>query len=375
LNPWGIREVGNKIEIVSLTSGGSSGGASAALSGSLLNLVTAADGGGSIRIPAGYVGAFGLKPTRGLVPVSEGQQFGSVPYFPFVHFGPLTKSVLDAALILDITAGYHPHDPYSLPKPPYSFYKSINNVNYTKQKANQPQKSQQQQQQQQMKKLKIAFSKDLGYVSYVDPIILKSVEDGLKVWRSLGHTVEYVDITLPDVGQNWGTSMSSQQAVIIGEYLDDTNAKRLEAGNPPLELEKSLSILWESASQTGLRDLSELMKQANEMNHKLSELFSIYDILITPALPVSPFSASGPSPSEPFSDPFHFAGFLYPFNVSGHPACVVRCGMDTRLPSLNLPISMQLVAERHQDLQLLMAAREYEIGAKPFDSWPIVPKL
>ncbi|HEX7668604.1 MAG TPA: amidase, partial [Polyangiaceae bacterium] len=94
------------------TPGGSSGGSAAALAGEMLPLVTASDGGGSIRIPASFVGAFGLKPS-----------FGRVPRGPFenwfhgatVCYGPLTKTVEDGALFLDVVAGYDAHDPTSLP--------------------------------------------------------------------------------------------------------------------------------------------------------------------------------------------------------------------------------------------------------------------
>ena len=97
-NPWNL----------SKTPGGSSGGSAAIIAGRIAPLVTAADGGGSIRIPATFVGAFGLKPTFGRVPCDEMKQFGMAKILHCVHFGPLTRSVEDAALYLDLTCGYHP---------------------------------------------------------------------------------------------------------------------------------------------------------------------------------------------------------------------------------------------------------------------------
>src|SRR5262249_46766628 len=107
-NPWNL----------SRTPGGSSGGSAAAIAGGLVPLATASDGGGSIRIPACYVGAFGLKPT-----------FGRVPRTPLMLrewidttvYGPLTRTVTDAALFLDAVAGPDPRDPDSLPHPGYSY--------------------------------------------------------------------------------------------------------------------------------------------------------------------------------------------------------------------------------------------------------------
>jgi len=100
------------------TPGGSSGGSAAALAAAVLPLVTASDGGGSIRIPASFTGAFGLKPSFGRVPrgPADHWDYGSTSVY-----GPLTKTVEDAALVLDQIAGPSPYDPNSLPAPGLSY--------------------------------------------------------------------------------------------------------------------------------------------------------------------------------------------------------------------------------------------------------------
>ncbi|MBN2397922.1 MAG: amidase, partial [Deltaproteobacteria bacterium] len=94
-NPWNIER----------TPGGSSGGSAAAVAAGMVPVATGSDGGGSIRIPASYTGCFGIKPSYGRIPM------GPLPILsmnPIVALGPLTRTVEDAALYLDCTAGYHP---------------------------------------------------------------------------------------------------------------------------------------------------------------------------------------------------------------------------------------------------------------------------
>src|SRR4029450_1867501 len=95
------------------TPGGSSGGSSAAIAGGVVSLVTASDGGGSVRLPASFTGCFGLKPSWGRIP-NESDHW--VMDDTAVQ-GPLTRTVEDAALFLDLVAGPHPSDPNSLPHP------------------------------------------------------------------------------------------------------------------------------------------------------------------------------------------------------------------------------------------------------------------
>ena len=109
-SPWNLER----------TPGGSSGGSAAALAAGVLPLVTSSDGGGSVRIPASFVGAFGLKPTFGRIPV------GPITHWTYgdtTHYGATTKTVEDAALFLDQVAGPSPYDPKSLPDPGLSYFK------------------------------------------------------------------------------------------------------------------------------------------------------------------------------------------------------------------------------------------------------------
>ena len=111
-SPWNLER----------TPGGSSGGSSAALAGGVLPLVTSSDGGGSIRIPASFTGAFGLKPSQGRIPRGpmKAWDYGSTAVY-----GPLTRTVEDGALFLDLVAGPSPCDPGSLPHPGLSYREEL----------------------------------------------------------------------------------------------------------------------------------------------------------------------------------------------------------------------------------------------------------
>jgi aspartyl-tRNA(Asn)/glutamyl-tRNA(Gln) amidotransferase subunit A len=110
-NPWDL----------SKTPGGSSGGSAAAVAARMVPVCTAADGGGSIRIPGTFTGTFALKPTFGRVPMTEGDSLGMTKFVDCVHFGCVTRSVLDTAIYLDAVVGEHWKDKDSLPAPAYSY--------------------------------------------------------------------------------------------------------------------------------------------------------------------------------------------------------------------------------------------------------------
>ena len=108
-NPWDTAR----------TPGGSSGGAAAAVAAGLGPIALSSDGGGSIRIPASFCGVFGIKPTYGRVPRNPGG------WSTMTHRGPMTRTVADAALALDVMAGHEPDDPYSVPDYPGSFLDEV----------------------------------------------------------------------------------------------------------------------------------------------------------------------------------------------------------------------------------------------------------
>jgi len=337
-NPWNLQ----------LTPGGSSGGSSAALAAKLCPLVTASDGGGSIRIPATFVGAFGMKPTYGRVPLNNLHQFQMTHFLHCVHFGPLTRSVEEAALILDITAGYHPSDPFSLPKPTESYLSLVRGGKLPKGKGKDG-------------KLRVAFSRDLGYVSGCQTDIMRNVENALKVFTRLGHEViEAKEIVLPDLGLSWALGMGVQEYHALINHLE---------GHLDL-VDRSMRVGWEMSKNLTVSEISDIMREVFTLNKVLEDVFHKYDLLITPAMGIDPFPAAGPMTGgvngKDFDSIVHAVGYNYPFNFSGHPACVLRCGYS----DAKLPVGIQFVAERQQDGFLLQVAKLFEEQVKPFNIWP-----
>ncbi|MHA1673336.1 MAG: amidase, partial [Promethearchaeota archaeon] len=116
-NPWNLAK----------TTGGSSGGAAAAVAAGLSPLALASDGGGSIRHPAAICGVYGLKPHKGRVSTYQNTPLKAISGFQTTHYGPITRNVEDAALMLDVLKGPYIFDPYSLPSQPGSYLESLKN--------------------------------------------------------------------------------------------------------------------------------------------------------------------------------------------------------------------------------------------------------
>src|SRR5687768_14854986 len=152
-NPW------NKAK----TPGGSSGGAAAAIAAGMAPLAVGTDGGGSIRIPCGFTGIFGIKPSFGRVPAWPLSPFGTV-----AHVGPMTRSVADAALMLNVLALPDARDSHALPYEPRDYRAGLGGG---------------------VQDLRIAYSANLGYAK-VDAEVDKLVRDAVKVFAELGARVE-----------------------------------------------------------------------------------------------------------------------------------------------------------------------------------------
>ncbi|MGH3442864.1 MAG: amidase, partial [Nitriliruptorales bacterium] len=148
------------------TAGGSSGGSAAAVALGMAPLATGTDGGGSIRIPAGFSGIAGLKPTFGRVPHYPPSPFGTL-----AHAGPMAWTVADVALMLDVMVGPDARDWQALPPPGHSFTDALG---------------------QPFGDLRVAYSETLGFVE-VDPEVAAAVGRAAEAFEALGATVEAVD--------------------------------------------------------------------------------------------------------------------------------------------------------------------------------------
>ena len=318
------------------TPGGSSGGSAAALAGCVCPLVTASDGGGSIRIPASFTGSFGLKPS-----------FGRVPRGPLEHWdfqdtavaGPLTKTVGDAALLLDLTAGPSPWDPNSLPAPGLSYAAAL---------------------EEELPELRIGFSPDLGY-AVVQSDVAAAVLEAAHVFEKLGHGLAPAPGGPPPLGREWGMLGAFELAAELCEHL------------PGREEEFGRGFI--AGVKTGWQMTPERWRAIGDqrvaLNRWCAETFERFDLLLTPTVPYDPPPARGPFPdqTEGRSQPWAgVASFTIPFNLSWHPAATVRAGLSRK----GLPIGLQIVGPRHRDDLVLRAARAFERERPWHPHWPAI---
>lgn len=323
-NPWNLER----------SPGGSSGGASAAIAGGLLPLATGGDGGGSIRLPASMTGCFGLKPSYGRVP-SEHPGIWVVD--DTMCRGPLTRSVADAALHLDVVVGAHPLDANSLPHPGHSYLDVLEDL---------------------PRGLRVAFSPDLGF-AVVQGDIAEVVYDAARVFEGLGHSFEEPKLEAPNLGRDWSRVGALETWPELSDKLPEHEHEFGRAFIQGVKLGKEISPdRW-----------AKMRRRRFELGRWCAEIFERFDLLLTPTLPFDPPPAKGPFPAETEGrpqPPVGVASFTIPFNLSWHPAASVRAGFSRA----GLPVGLQIVAARHRDDLVLQAARAFERERPWAEHWP-----
>ncbi len=322
-NPWNLER----------TPGGSSGGSSAAISGGIVPLATASDGGGSVRIPATFTGCFGHKPSYGRIP--NGPEDAWTMDDTAVH-GPLTRTVEDAAIHLDAVVGDHPLDPNSLPHPGFRYRDVLEDLPSS---------------------LRIAFSPDLGY-GVVQSDVARVVEEATQVFAARGHRVERIEGGPPEVGRDWGLSGAFELLSKLEPLLPDHEASFGRGFIGGVKAGAAMTpALW-----------GHMKKRREALNRWCAETFATYDLLLTPTVPYDPPAARGPLTMEieGRQQPASNVGtFTIPFNLSWHPAASVRAGLS----DTGLPVGMQIVGPRLRDDTVLQAARAFERD-RPWQTWP-----
>jgi aspartyl-tRNA(Asn)/glutamyl-tRNA(Gln) amidotransferase subunit A len=304
------------------------------MAGCVVPLVTASDGGGSIRIPASFTGCFGLKTSFGRIP---GGPDTAWEYQDTSVYGPLTKSVEDAALFLDQVVGASPCDPNSLPHPGISYLEAV--------RGELP------------RGLRVGYSADLGY-AVVQSDVAAAFDDNVCVFEKLGHKLRRIDDGPPPLGREWAVTGAFQLASKLYRYLPE---REQDFGRTFIQGIKACQHV--TAEAWGKQ--AELRAQLNDW---CAKVFDEIDVLLTPTVPYDPPPAKGPFPDETEGRTQILAGvaaFTIPFNLSWHPAATVRMGLSRK----GLPMGMQIVAPRHRDDLALQMARAFE-RERPWKSWP-----
>lgn len=320
-NPWNPER----------TPGGSSGGSAAAVASGMVPLATAADGGGSIRIPACYTGCFGLKPTYGRVPKGWPKM---VEFSDTIVWGPITRTVRDAALYMDAVVGPHPADSDSLPHPGMAYADVLDRLPHG---------------------LCAAFSPTLG-LTILEPGVRREVEAAVTAFASFGCAVEEFTEPFPDITIAWLTLFGAELFAKVSPIYE---ARHGDWG-------ESFARLVELARYTTVDQLGNIQRERAALNRFVGRIFERYDLLLTPTLPTVAFRAEGPLPMEINGKEANPVCFTYPFNCTGHPAVSLRAGVTDE----GLPCGLQVVAPRHREDLLFQVAHSYE-QARPWnDRWP-----
>jgi aspartyl-tRNA(Asn)/glutamyl-tRNA(Gln) amidotransferase subunit A len=320
-NPWDSQR----------TPGGSSGGAAVASALGMGHLNIGSDGGGSIRMPAGFCGIFGLKATFGLVPAYPQTTMGTLS-----HQGPMTRTVNDAARMLSVITKPDHRDWYASPYREIEYENSLEGD---------------------IKGMKIAFSPTLGYANVQGSVAAK-VQEGVRIFEDLGTHITEIDPPITDPIEHMITLWSVGLAILVE---GTPKHQRYLMDSPLLELA-------EAGRRVSVLQLRKAEQAREELAVKITLFLQEYDFLITPQLALTAFEAGNEVPPNSGMERWwEWSPFTYPFNLTQHPVASVPCGFTTE----NLPVSLQVVGSRFDEARLLKLCHAFEI-AKPFKMPKIV---
>lgn len=330
-NPWNLER----------TSGGSSGGAAAAVASGMVPIAHANDAGGSIRWPAACCGLVGLKPSRNLNPVGPDEAL-ALNGLAAEHI--VSRSVRDTAAMLDHTAG---------PDTGAWCYTERLDGSYLEHSTRPP------------RPLRIALDLDPKFPpTKLDQSVVAAARDAASLCQSLGHHVEEAspsfdtEAMLEAFSLIWSTSLRGgveAVAKLTGRPIDNST------------LEPHVLAAWRDAAEVSGVKLNWALGQMNDVARAYGRLFSRYDILLTPAGAMEPFEIGriGQIPAERFFDWFMqmcaHCPFLSSVNIAGIPAMSLPLGWSRN----GLPIGSHFVAPLGQELRLLRLATQLE-EAKPW---------
>jgi len=305
------------------TPGGSSGGTAAAVALGMGCVGLGTDAGGSIRIPAGFSGIVGLKPTFGEVPHWPASPFGTL-----AHAGPMTWTVSDCALMMNVMTEADARDSQAAPRQHIDYLDGLDKG---------------------VKGLKIAYSPNFGYVD-VDPEIEAALREAVQHFESLGATVVDADPGFANPVGSFGHLFYSGAA----NAMRDLGPKAREQMDP--ELVK----VAEKAAKLSMLDYLGAVNRRMAISERMANFHTRYDLLLTPTLPITAFKAGREVPENWASTRWpSWTPFTYPFNMTCQPALSVPCGFS----SDGLPIGLQIVGRRFDDKTVLQAGYAYQQAA------------
>ena len=320
-NPWNTDR----------TSGGSSGGAGAAIIAGLCSIATGSDGGGSIRIPASFCGTYGIKPTQGRVPRYSG---AGTPVLANItsQSGPMSRTVLDSAILLQVLAGYDSRDQASLRESPPDFVSAVGKD---------------------IRGLKIGWTPDFGYAA-VDREVVEVTEKAARLFEELGCTVEDANFQLESPFEAFWTIFNTNAYASNAAILDDRAADLTEYARLCIEYGAGVT----GAEYAGALGQVDLLKQY------FAAMLDKYDLILSPTMAVPAFPV-GESPAKIDGKEVHqlwgYLPFTYPINLIGHTAASIPAGFS----SDGLPIGLHIIGNTGAEETVIAASAAFE-GAQPW---------
>lgn len=307
--------------------GGSSGGSASAVAGGLAPAATGSDSGGSIRIPAAACGVFGLKPSFGLIPIDSRPNVFGLKTHHSVQ-GPLTRTVEDAALLLDVLTGVHSRDPSSVPVD-IDFRGAVDGS---------------------IDELSIAYSPELD-VFPVDDGVNSVLGDAIGAFEEAGATVDEVTldhgISMDELADTIETTFSTSLRGLRANLKEAFGVDLLEY---PDMVSDSLLELLEVGGKKSLEDVAVTGITRTQLFDAVQDVLAEYDLLVTPTLSLSEGLDLHTDKGTEWS-----LALTWPFNWTGHPVAAVPPGQHG-----NLSVSMQIVGERYRDDMVLAASARFE---------------
>lgn len=330
------------------TAGGSSGGSAAAVVSGMVPIALGSDLAGSLRVPASACGAFGLKPSPGVVPaITQPDLFFA--FAPFSTKGGITRTAEDMALLLDLISGAHARDPLSAPDFDVEYRSAVY---------------------QDIEDLSIAYSPDLGMLD-VEPVVIDRVEETGQKLREAGATVDPVDI---QIGVPFEEIRNAFQALSHpGLAASFENIKRDLGidllGERREELSPHLVEFAEHGREFSAVDFHHADIVRSRVYEAVQNVLDEYDLLLTPTTAVPPFEKGQRAPAEingnPPEDDLDWA-LTWPFNLTGHPAASLPAGFTED----GLPIGAQIIGPRYGEDKILAVSAAIERQLRWVEEYP-----
>ena len=317
-NPWNTQR----------NTSGSSSGAGAAIVAGYGPLALGTDIGGSVRLPAAYNGIFALKPSLGRIPIYP-------PYLGRVT-GPMTRTVTDAALLMNVLTRPDARDYMSLPYDSRDWTSALDRD---------------------VRGTKLGLLLEIGVGITPQPAVRRAIETAAKAFEDAGAIIEpvapFVTAEMLD-----GLDLFFQSRLLA-------EIERL----PPERQGKVLPFILEWCRRAEGRTAVDALRALGQimlMREKAVAAIQGYDFLISPTSPITAYAADEPAPGGDPSRPFDHIVFTAPFNMSEQPAASICAGYDDG----GLPIGLQIIGHRFDDAGVMMLAHSYEALRSQMRPWP-----